>query len=128
VVRNSTWAPRRSRRASSGEAVNLVSRDGGAHDECVEAAPDIAPPARHARDVRLHGGVAVGLRDLRVAARDEGRLRSDPHHFPAWVEAAEPPGKVTLHTLRHSYASRLVLAGVDLVTIRELGGWSEKGA
>jgi integrase len=49
------------------------------------------------------------------------------HHFPAWVEAAGLPGKVTLHTLRHTYASRLVLAGGDLVTIRELGGWSEKG-
>lgn len=49
------------------------------------------------------------------------------HHFPAWVEAAGLPGKVTPHTLRHTYASRLVLAGVDLVTIRELGGWSEKG-
>ena len=53
--------------------------------------------------------------------------RKVTHHFPAWVEAAELPGKVTLHTLRHTYASRLVLAGVDLVTIRELGGWSEKG-
>ena len=49
------------------------------------------------------------------------------YHFPVLVEAAELPGKVTLHTLRHTYASRLVLAGVDLVTIRELGGWSEKG-
>jgi len=48
--------------------------------------------------------------------------RKVTHHFPAWVEAAELPGKVTLHTLRHTYASRLVLAGVDLVMIRELGG------
>src|SRR5439155_3098726 len=40
----------------------------GAHDERVEAAPDVAFPARHGRDVGLHGGVAVGLRDLRVAA------------------------------------------------------------
>ena len=43
------------------------------------------------------------------------------------MEAAELPGKVTLHTHRHLYASRLVLAGVDLVTIQELGGWSEDG-
>ncbi len=53
--------------------------------------------------------------------------RNVTRHFPGWVEAAGLPGKVTLHTLRHTYASRLVLAGVDLVTIRELGGWSEKG-
>jgi hypothetical protein len=46
----------------------------GAHDERVEAAPDVAFPARHGRDVGLHGGVAVGLRDLRVAACEEGRL------------------------------------------------------
>jgi integrase len=53
--------------------------------------------------------------------------RKVTHRFPAWVEGAQLPGQVTLHTLRHTYASRLVLAGVDLVTIRELGGWSEKG-
>ena len=47
----------------------------GAHDERVEAAPDVAFPARHGRDVGLHGGVAVALRDLRVAAREEDRLR-----------------------------------------------------
>jgi len=47
----------------------------GTHDERVEAAPDVAFPARHGRDVGLHWGVAVGLRDLRVAACEEGRLR-----------------------------------------------------
>jgi len=41
-----------------------------AHDERVEAAPDVAFPARHGLDVGLHGGVAVGLRDLRGAAGD----------------------------------------------------------
>lgn len=30
---------------------------------------------------------------------------------------------VTLHTCRHTFASRLVLAGVDLRTLQELGGW-----
>src|SRR4029079_1031902 len=50
----------------------------GARDERVEAAPDVAFPARHGRDVGLHGGVAVTLRDLRVAAREKGRLRRHP--------------------------------------------------
>ena len=52
----------------------LAHAGDGAHDERVEAAPDVAFPARHGRDVGLHGGVAVGLRDLGVAACEEGRL------------------------------------------------------
>src|SRR5881628_178872 len=46
----------------------LAHAGDGAHDERVEAAPDVALPPRHGRDVGPHGGVAVGLRDLRVAA------------------------------------------------------------
>src|SRR5436189_5950687 len=47
----------------------------GPHDERVEDAPHFAFPARHGRDVDLHGGVAVGFRNLRVATREEGRRR-----------------------------------------------------
>ncbi len=32
---------------------------------------------------------------------------------------------VTPHTLRHTFASRLAMAGVDLRTIQELGGWKD---
>src|SRR6266498_4821278 len=46
----------------------LAHAGDGAHDERVEAAADVAFPARHGRDVGLHGGVAVGPSDLRVTA------------------------------------------------------------
>src|SRR5262245_46199678 len=45
-----------------------------ARDERVDASSDVALPARHGRDVGLHGCVTVGLRDLRVAACEESRL------------------------------------------------------
>jgi hypothetical protein len=41
----------------------LAHAGDGARDECVEATPDVAFPARHGCDVGLHGGVAAGLRD-----------------------------------------------------------------
>src|SRR5205814_170578 len=43
----------------------------GLHNQRVEPAPDTALPAGHRGDVRLHRGVTVGLRDLRIAAREE---------------------------------------------------------
>src|SRR5262245_56050304 len=46
----------------------LVDVGDGAHDERVEAAADVAFPARHGREVGPDGRVAVTLRDLRIAA------------------------------------------------------------
>jgi integrase len=34
---------------------------------------------------------------------------------------------VTPHTLRHTFASRLAMAGVDMRTLQELGGWQTLG-
>src|SRR5215831_13693149 len=51
----------------------LAHAGNGVHDERVEAASDVPLPARHGRDVGLHGGVAIGLCNLRVAACEEGR-------------------------------------------------------
>jgi integrase len=52
--------------------------------------------------------VAAARITLRAAGRED--------------EAARLDG-VTWHALRHTFASRLVAAGVDLRTVRELGGW-----
>jgi integrase len=50
--------------------------------------------------------------------------RKVSHRFPEWAAEAKLPGKVTFHTLRHTFASRLVMAGVDLLTVKALGGWN----
>src|SRR3954468_14951300 len=50
-----------------------------ADDKRVEAAADVAPPARHSRDVSLHGDAAVRLRVLGAAAWEEGWLRIAGH-------------------------------------------------
>ena len=43
----------------------------------------------------------------------------------SFATAAKKAGIVDLHLhdLRHTFASRLAMAGVDLLTIKELGGW-----
>jgi hypothetical protein len=65
-----------------------------AHDERVEIAPDAAFPARHSLDVGLHGGVAVALRDLRIAACEEFQLLS---HLCGWL------GRFLCHILSFSF-------------------------
>ncbi len=64
--------------------------------------------------------------------------RSSPHVFPPeeyrWVGQVFPAivrkAKIQdfhFHDLRHPFASRLAMAGIDMLTIKELGGWKTLG-
>jgi integrase len=60
--------------------------------------------------------------DLVFVGRGGKPLRSIRNAFE---RACQDAGlkNVTPHTLRHTFASRLAMAGVDARTIQELGGW-----
>lgn len=47
--------------------------------------------------------------------------RKVSHRFPDWIKAAGLKD-LHLHDLRHTFASRLAMAGVDILTIKELMG------
>jgi integrase len=50
-----------------------------------------------------------------------------PDGFDLWRKAAQDAGRpwVRFHDLRHEWASRYVEAGGDLVSLMEVGGWSQ---
>jgi len=53
------------------------------------------------------------------------QLKSIRTAFDTAKRKANLGTEVTPHTLRHTFARRLVMAGVDLRTVQELGGWKE---
>ncbi len=86
------------------------------------------------RAVPLNDRVLTALAELKRASRGsyvfskpDGRpYNSLEKPFTALVRQVGLAGTgVSLHTLRHTFASRLVMAGVDLRTVQELGGWSD---
>ena len=76
----------------------------------------------------MHSQVQEILRGLPrngayVFAEADGQPPWDLTH--TFTEAARSAGiaDLHLHDLRHTWASRMAMAGVDLLTIKELGGW-----
>lgn len=63
-------------------------------------------------------------RDALVFPNSEGKrdLRWAEKAVPEALGAAKIED-CRLHDLRHTFASRLAMAGVDLLTVKELGGW-----
>jgi integrase len=85
------------------------------------------------RTVPLNSVLRAALARLREAAKDGEHVFTSPRSGKplksirnAFELARKKAGlgeEVTPHTLRHTFASRLAMAGVDLRTIQELGGW-----
>jgi site-specific recombinase XerD len=82
------------------------------------------------RSIPLNSIALEALKSLKGTAtveyvfckKDGSPYRSIRSAFRRACQRAKLSG-VTPHTLRHTFASRLVMAGVDLRTVQELGGW-----
>jgi integrase len=86
------------------------------------------------RVLPLSDGMTATLRTMQATATSDlvfpGRGGRFYHRFKADYFAALHKAKLAglgigVHTCRHSWASRMIEAGADLVTLRDLGGWSD---
>ena len=75
------------------------------------------------RFVRLNSRALAAIRMLHAQGIGSGRVF--PNLKPRWFARAVREAKLedfTWHDLRHTFASRLVMAGVDIRTVQELTG------
>jgi len=81
------------------------------------------------RDIPLNSVVRTALLALKATATSEYIFARNGipyrHVGKSFMRACARAklSRVTPHTLRHTFASRLVMNGVDLRTVQELGGW-----
>lgn len=98
----------------------------------VQAKPDFGfhTKSDKPRSIPINSDLEAILNDLTVCGRflfDNGK--NQPLHCPDYytkefmriLKQAEI-GNANLHTLRHTFVSKLVMAGVDLTTVKELAG------
>lgn len=79
--------------------------------------------ARPALEAHYNRSTMTGPDDPIFVNRRGQPLRSIRNIFEAARKRAKLQD-ITAHTMRHTFASRLVMAGVDLRSVQELGGWS----
>ncbi|MEP6934694.1 MAG: site-specific integrase [Nitrospirota bacterium] len=86
------------------------------------------------RNIPLNSRTKAALLSLKHTSRSEyvfSKPNGQPYRnmekpFGNACQAAGLSGTgVSLHTLRHTFASSLIMAGVDLVTIQQYGDWSD---
>ncbi len=101
-------------RAGAARLARRRPADGRPHRAACEERSSPPCAAQQRSSERAHGP----RRTPCPSRRPRGALRAAGRED----EAARLDG-VTWHALRHTFASRLVAAGVDLRTVQELGGW-----
>lgn len=124
-----TWAPVWQFMANTGlrrnEALHLTLADVGEDAVQVLSTEDQPTKSRKWREVPMNAKAQAAVQALR-GDRKEGPLL--PQVFPrsisrAFDKAARRAGLTgSLHILRHTFVSHLVMAGVDLPTVKKLAG------
>lgn len=109
-----------------GELTSITWSDVNFHTKTVTIRAGYAKSAK-ARHIPLNSEALEVLKVYRKQSDPEGRLFNVVSVKKSWNALATAAGLSTFrfHDLRHTFASKLVMAGVDLNTVRELLGHAD---